>query len=111
METPRQIPEHFQGMTPEQKLDRLERMARSLYEAIVRDSRDSRKRIAKLKHYWATLSEHDAAKLAAAEKPDDLETNENLRLCTERLNEARHELKRSVQHKPTRPPQQLDELS
>jgi hypothetical protein len=52
-------------MTPEQKLDRLERHARLLYEAVLRDLRESRKQTAKLKVYLTALSERDAAKLAA----------------------------------------------
>lgn len=79
-------------MTPEQKLDRLERIARLLYEAILRDSRELRKQTAKLKGYWAALSEHDAAKLAVAERPGDLETSEMLRRATESLDQAREEL-------------------
>jgi nanoRNase/pAp phosphatase (c-di-AMP/oligoRNAs hydrolase) len=91
-------------MTPEQRLDRLERLARLLYEAILRDSRESRKQTAKLKDYWAALEEHDAAKLAAAERPEDSERSETLRRATEILNQAREELERSIENKPRRPP-------
>ncbi|HYJ85496.1 MAG TPA: hypothetical protein VEW46_05555 [Pyrinomonadaceae bacterium] len=91
-------------MTPEQRLDRLERMARLLYEATVRDSRESRKRRAQLEGYWTALSEHDAAKLAAAERPEDLETSETLRRATEGLDRAREELKQAIETGRTRQP-------
>jgi hypothetical protein len=40
-------------MTPEQSLDRLERMTRLLYEAILRDSREARKQTFRWKTYLA----------------------------------------------------------
>lgn len=91
-------------MTPEQKLDRLERIARLLYEAVVRDSRETRKQTAKLRGYWAALSEHDAAKLAAAERPENLETGETLRRATERVDQAQEELKQTIESGRTRRP-------
>ena len=91
-------------MTPDQKMDRVERMARLLYEAVVRDSREFRKKSAKLKVYYAALDEHDAAKLAAAEKPEDLETSETLRRATESLDQAREELKQAIESGRTRRP-------
>lgn len=94
-------------MTPEQKLDRLERMARLLYEAVVRDSRESRKQRTKLRNYWAALSEHDAAKLSAAERPEDRETTERLRRATETLDQAREELKQTIEIGRKRRPQRI----
>ena len=91
-------------MTPEQRLDRLERIARLLYEAVVRDSRETRKQTAKLRAYWAALSEHDAAKLAAAERPEDRETSETLRRATQSLDQAREELKQAIESGRARRP-------
>jgi uncharacterized membrane protein YccC len=86
-------------MTPEQKPDRLERMVRLLYERILRDSRDARKQTAKWKAYFAADREHEAAKLAAAENPKDLDTSETLRRAAESLKQAREELRLSIENR------------
>lgn len=80
-------------MTPEQKLDRLERMVRLLYEAILQDSREAHKQTAKWKTYFGADREHEAAKLAAAENPMDSDTSETLRQAAESLKQARKELR------------------
>jgi hypothetical protein len=90
-------------MTPEQRLDRLERIARLMSEGALRSLRESRKQTSKLKDYFAALSAHDAAKLAAAERPEDFETSEKLRRATESLNQAREELKQAIESGRNRP--------
>lgn len=92
-------------MTPEQRLDRLERIARLMSEGALRSLRQSRKETSKLRDYWAALSEHDAAKLAAAERPGDIETSEALRRATESLDQAREELKQAIEIGRKRRPQ------
>ena len=47
-------------MTPEQKLDRLEHLVRLLYEAALRDSRETGKQTAKWKIYFAADREHES---------------------------------------------------
>jgi hypothetical protein len=91
-------------MTPEQRLDRLERIARLMSEGALRSLRQTRKETSKLRDYWAALSEHDAAKLAAAERPEDLETSETLRRAAEKLDHAREELKQTIESGRTRRP-------
>lgn len=82
-------------MTPEQKLDRLERMVRLLYEAILRDSRETRKRTAKWKAYLAAHREHEAAELETSENPDDPEAVNSLRIAKANLKRAWSEVKAS----------------
>ena len=76
----------------EQRLDRLERIARLLYEEATCASRASRKQTKKLKSYVDALREHEAAKIAS-ERPEDLETKESLLKAILILNRARQELK------------------
>lgn len=83
-------------MTPEQRYDRLERIALLMCEAASRSLRESRKQTAKLKIYVAALQEHDAAELAAGQRSEDSETSEGLRRATERLAQAREELRHSI---------------
>ena len=85
-------------MTPEQRYDRLERIARLICEASSRSLRESRRETAKLKVYVAALKEHDAAELAARETPEDAERTEGLRRATERLALAREELKHLIRN-------------
>ena len=84
-------------MTPEQRLDRLERIARLMSEGALRSLRQTRKETSKLRAYWVALSEHDAAKLAAAERPEDRETTDTLRRATETVDQAREELKQTIE--------------
>lgn len=91
-------------MTPEQRLDRLERIARLMSEGALVSLRQSRKETSKLKDDFAALSEHDAAKLAVAERPQDLETSETLRRAIESLDQARKELKQAIESGRTRRP-------
>lgn len=79
-------------MTPEQNLDRLEKVARLLYEAVLRDSRETRKQVALFKTYFAAQDDYDSTKLAASEKPDDVALVEKLRQTTNNLNSAREQL-------------------
>ena len=81
-------------MTPEQRYDRLERMARLMYEDALRASRESRKQTALLGSYVDAQREYELAKLAIAAKPEDSETNETLRKAREVLDQARAELRR-----------------
>jgi hypothetical protein len=84
-------------MTPEQKLDRLERMVRLLYEAILRDSRETRKQTAKWKTYLTADREHEAARIAATENPQDSEAINRLRRAKESRQKAREELRQSTE--------------
>jgi hypothetical protein len=86
-------------MTTEQKQDRLERMVRLLYEAILRDSRDARKQAAKWKTYFAADREYESAKRAAAENPKDSDTSETLPQAAESLKQAREELRLSIENR------------
>jgi len=81
-------------MTPEQRYDRLERIARLMCEATLRANRESRKQTDKLKFLIYAHREHDAAMLAVAEKPEDSERSATLRRAREMLNQAREELRR-----------------
>ena len=81
-------------MTPEQRYDRLERVARLMYEDALRASRESRKQTALLKSYVDALREYELAKQAIAAKPEDSETNETLRKAGIVLDQAREALTR-----------------
>jgi len=81
-------------MTPEQRYDRLERIARLMCEATLRANRESRKQNAKLKFLIDAHQEYDAAMLAVAEKPEDSRRSEALRRARETLDQARADLKR-----------------
>ena len=81
-------------MTLEQEYDRLERMARLLYEGAVRSSRESRKQTAHLRRYVDAGREYQAAKEAIAATPDDPGANEALHRASEALRKAREQLKR-----------------
>jgi hypothetical protein len=80
-------------MTPEQRYDRLERIARLMYEDALRASRESRKQTDLLSSYVDAQREYELAKLAIAVKPEDSETTETLRKAREVLDRAREELK------------------
>jgi hypothetical protein len=88
-------------MTPEQTYDRLERTARLLCQASLVSLRESRQHTLKLEAYVTKLREYDAAKLAAAKMPEELETMEDLRRATEDLNHARESLQRANEHRPS----------
>jgi len=79
-------------MTPAQ-YDRLERMARLLYEAAVRDSRKSRQQTRKLKLYVEARNQCDAAEEAAAELPEDPARKERLLRARQLLEQSRSDLK------------------
>ena len=98
-------------MTPEQKLDLLERLARSLCERpwlprreSRKPGRQSRKQSAVLGDYVKALTEYDAAKQALEQEPDDSEKNEILNRARELLDQVREELKRSTRNGPGRLP-------
>ena len=80
-------------MTPEQELDRLERMLRMFNEAVLRDSRETRKRTAKWKVYLAAHREHELAELTSTENPEDPEAINTLRTAKATLQRAWDELK------------------
>jgi hypothetical protein len=80
-------------VTPEQKYDRLERIARLMYEDALRASRKSRKENAALKRYVEAQREYEVAKLTAFAKPDDLGATEALHRALENLDPTREELK------------------
>jgi hypothetical protein len=84
-------------MTPEQKLDRLERMVRLLYEAILRDSRETRKQTSKWKTYLTADREHEAARIAATENPQDSEAINRLRRAEGSRKKALEKLRQSTE--------------
>ena len=81
-------------MTPDQKLNRWERLLRLLCERPLYDRRESRKQIVRLGDYVTALGEYDAARQALEQKPDDSDSNERLNRARESLDQAREELKR-----------------
>jgi hypothetical protein len=81
-------------MTPEQRFDRLERLARLLGERPRHHRRESRKQTDRPRDYVTALGEFLAARQALEAKPDDSETNENLRRAEEVLDRTRNELTR-----------------
>ena len=81
-------------MTPEQKYDRWERIARLLYEDATRRSRESRKQTAKLKLYLDADRRHHAARRELAEDPKDSAKIEMADLARQTLDRAREDLKR-----------------
>ena len=81
-------------MTPEQKLDLLERIVRSLCERPLYLRCESRQQTARLGDYVNALREYEATSQALEQKPDDPDTNERLNRARESLDQAREELKR-----------------
>ena len=81
-------------MTPEQKYDRWERIARLLYEDATRRSRESRKQTAKLKFYLDADRRNHAARRELAEDPKDSAKIERADLARQALDRAREDLKR-----------------
>ena len=81
-------------MTPEQRYDRWERIAKLLYEAATRSSRESRKHNAKLKFLLEANRQHDAAMLTAAANPESAEMRETVDRTGRILKQAREDLKR-----------------
>lgn len=80
-------------MTPEQRYDRWERIARLLYEEATRRSRESRKQTATLKFHLDASREHDAARLALADDPENAEKIEIADLARQTLDRARADLR------------------
>ena len=80
-------------MTPEQRYDRLERIARLMYEDALRCSGKSRQQTPFLSSYVAARRDYELAKVAI-QTPEDLETNETLRKAREALDAAREKLRR-----------------
>ena len=91
-------------MTSEQKLDLLERLARSLCERPLYLRRESRQQTARLGDYLNALTEYDAASQAVEQKPDDPDTNERLNRARESLDQGREELKRLSKNRSGRLP-------
>ena len=91
-------------MTPEQRLDRWERIVRLCYEAAVREGRESRQQTKKLKLYLDADRQWYAAKRAVEELPEDLERKEKLLNATQILDHAREELRRTTEKGPGRNP-------
>ncbi len=81
-------------MTPEQKYDRWERIARLMFDESTRALRASRKRTKELKFYLDALRKYDAAKMAREERPEDSDTKEILDEARQILNRAREALRR-----------------
>ena len=81
-------------MTLEQKYDRLERIARLLYEGSLRASRESRKQTVDLGHYVEARKEYEVATQAVAASPADLQAIETLQRAAEALEKAREKLRR-----------------
>ena len=82
------------------QLDRLERTARLLYEALGRDLRKGRQQTKKLKRWVAAGKECEAAEKALQESPDDSEKKETLRRARQLLDQARSDLKHSIKPRP-----------
>jgi hypothetical protein len=80
-------------LTPEQRYDRWERIARLLYEAAMRSTRESRKQTKKLGLYLDAQRDYEAAALALQERPEDSDTNKNLLRARRMLDRAREELR------------------
>ncbi len=81
-------------MTPEQKYDRWERVARLLYEDATRRSGESRKQTAKLKFYLAAVRRHESARRALAAERNNSEKIAAANLAKQTLDQAREDLKR-----------------
>jgi hypothetical protein len=81
-------------MTLEEKYDRWERIARLVNEDAIRSLRESRIRTKQLKSYVDALREHDVAKAATEERPEDLDANERLEQARQILDRAREALRR-----------------
>jgi hypothetical protein len=73
------------GMTLEQQYDRWER---------TRARRESRRHTAQLRAYYDALLEHELARLALLERPEDSELNKALSKAHQVLERTREELKR-----------------
>jgi hypothetical protein len=80
-------------MTPEQRYDRLERIARLLYEAARRSNLESRQQTKKLKLYVEAQNQCEAAKRAVEELPEDQGRNERLTKARQLLEQASKDLK------------------
>ena len=83
-------------MTPEQRYDRWERIARLCYKAAVRSNRESRQQTKKLKLYVDAQRQGEAAKRAVEELPEDSDRKERLLKATQILEQAREELRRCI---------------
>lgn len=79
-------------MTPEQRYDRWERIARLLYEAAMRSTRESRRRTKKLKLYVDARRRCEAAERAIEELPEDSDGKAALLSARQFLEQARKDL-------------------
>ena len=91
-------------MTPEQRLDRWERLVRHCYEAAAQEAIESRQQTNKLKLYLDALDRSYAAKRAVKELPEDSDRKERLLKATQILDQAREELRRTTEKEPRRHP-------
>ena len=80
-------------MTPEQRYDRLERMARLLYEAATNSVRQSRSETKKLKAYVEAQKNYESIALADKARPGDSDTSSGLVNARRALEQARENLK------------------
>lgn len=81
-------------MTIEQRYDRLERMARLLYEAATRSARQSRRQTKKLKAYLEAQKAYEAIALAEKARTGNSNTSSALVKARRALDQARENLKR-----------------
>jgi flagellar biosynthesis chaperone FliJ len=79
-------------MTPEQRFDRLERIARLFIKA----AESCGKQTAKLKSYMQAQEEHEAARAEARKLPNDADRQEALQRAVENLNQAREEFRQTL---------------
>jgi CHASE3 domain sensor protein len=87
-------------MTPEQRFDRLERIAHLVIEAAERCGEQT----AKLKRYMQAQVEHEAARSQARELPNDPDRQEAFQRAVENLNQAREEFRQTLRARRRRPP-------
>jgi len=87
-------------MTPEQRFDRLERIAHLFCEAADRCSEQT----AKLKRYMQAQVEHEAARTDARALPSDGDRQETFQRAVENLNQAREEFRQTLATKRRRRP-------
>lgn len=83
-------------ITLEQRYDRWERIARRCYEGALRESRESRQQIKKLKLYLDAQTEWYDALHSLEELPADSERKERLLRARQTLDQSREELRRTL---------------
>lgn len=91
-------------MTPDQKMDRVERLARLLCEKPLYPEHTSGIQTATLCDYAVALGKYDEARQVLAAEPDRPEANEAARIAAETLDRARQEVKRQFKTRPRRFP-------